>query len=167
MQIVIVEDRPWKMKKSIRMLRRKGAEVKNIIFVTNHNGDDEAIKEQLREMEQELELEITPTDRYNFENTMDRFYEDKNNLFFCDLNLSGNRWMYFDDRENVRYAMKIKKRERELKRIWFYTTAGESTNEQINANFPNRNISVDTVDEEQQVILDEKHVEKIIDEYLQ
>lgn len=77
-------------------------------------------------------------------------------MLLCDFNLTGDRLEHFDKRVNVIFARKIMSESKcgePSSRIWFYTTAGENTNEQINLVFPKRNISVVTM-EEDQVILD-------------
>lgn len=49
-------------------------------------------------------------------------------------------------------------------RMYFYTTAGKTTNDQINAVFPKRNITVADMNKGQ-VILDFDEIEKAIKEY--
>lgn len=167
MQIVIVEDRPWKMVTSIQNIRESGIKVEDIIFVCSSAEKTDQTKEKLSDLKKNLSIRIESTDRYHFAEVMDRFYLNKNNLFFCDLNLSGERREFFNERVNVKYATEImKKEEGRLKRIWFYTTAGESTNEQINTNFKGRNISVKAV-KQNQVILDMEEIQKALKKYEQ
>lgn len=164
MQIVIVEDRPWKLEKSIQNMREEGMTVNNIIYVRkNKEVNEPEIKQSLKELQDHLPgLEIRITDNSDFDDTMQAFYNDENNLLLCDLNLSGIEQVLFELRANVIFAKKIMETEpnnKPSKRIWFYTTAGETTNEQINVTFPRRNISVKTM-EEDQVILD---IEEILE----
>lgn len=167
MQIVIVEDRPWKLEKSIQNMREEGITVNNIIYV---NKDIEIAEPELAQNLQELQnhlpgLEITITDNSAFNDTMQTFYNDDNNLLLCDLNLSGTEQVLFELRANVIFARRIMDAEpnnEPSKRIWFYTTAGETTNEQINVAFPGRNISVITM-EEDQVILDIEEIHEALE----
>lgn len=162
MQVIIVEDRPWCMMKMITLLENSGIIVKGVVFVKNDNADDEEVKEKLNSM-QENGIRIISTDHYGFEDTMNEFYKDEENLFLCDLNLTWNRLVFFEERENVRYAMKLQK-EGKLQRIWFYTTSGERATAQIEEYFPQRNITVERVDENNQIILDIEKVKNIINQ---
>lgn len=165
MKVVIVEDRPWKMEESINQIRAMGAEVSDIIFVRNNIGTDEEVEGRIGKLRSSLGAKVEETDRFGFEKVMDKYYGNKENIFFCDLNLSGDQREYFDERVNVQYATKIMEKESgKLKRIWFYTTAGESTNEQINTHFPERNITVQAI-RDNQVLLDTEEIEAILNNY--
>ena len=155
MQIAIIEDRPWKMKKCIQMIRDRGSRVTHMFYMCESETVYQKTKKEIDRMRRELKLEcIRIATRSKFEEIINQYYKDEHLIFLCDLNLSGNVGEYFDQRINVKYAMKLKEKEGgELKRMWFYTTSGNDANEQINTHFPGRNIPIKGIDDSQ-VILD-------------
>lgn len=163
MDIAIIEDRPWKMKKSIQMMQNMDLKVTYIFYVCESDSVYEETKKEIDHMCQKLKLEcIRISARSEFEETMNQYYyKEKQLIFLCDLNLSGDVGEYFDKRINVKYAMKLKEKEGgELNRLWFYTTSGEDTNEQINTHFEGHNIPIEKIDDDQ-VIFDFGEIQKI------
>lgn len=165
MKIVLVEDRPWKLKRSIQEIRDRGIDLDDLIYVCwNENFVDDQTKKSLENLRSDIEgLKISITDNEHFETVAQEFYDQPQYLILSDFNLTGDDREYFEKRANVAFARKImdKETKKPSSRMWFYTTAGEATNEQINNAFPGRNISVLKMEEEQ-VILDVDEIERAV-----
>lgn len=162
MRIIIVEDRPWKLRKSIIQIREMGIEVNCLIYVQNESEIKDAAAAAVEQMANELGLTVVTVNLNEFDSVMDKYYLDQNNYFFIDLDLQlGIKLRYFDERISVQYAKKLLRNKQDLKRIWFYTTSGENSLEQINFNFPGRNISVDYMQDDQ-VMLDFDEIKKVL-----
>lgn len=157
MQLVVVEDRPWKLEESVKEMKEEGIQVNQMVYVCRDRENvDEVSKKYLKNLEENLDIQIITTDNEQFEQKMEEIYRIPDKLILCDFNLTGDKREYFEKRVNVIFAkkkMSAEEPKNPSKRIWFYTTAGEATNEQINTVFPKRNISVLRM-EEDQVILD-------------
>lgn len=158
MKIVIVEDRPWKLEESIREIREKKFVLNDLVYVCkNKDVIDKQAETNLANLKKHLDnLQIHIVDNSCFSDEMQNFFDDGEYFILCDFNLTGDNREYFDKRVNVMFAKRIMKKyklEYPSPRIYFYTTAGETTNAQINAVFPGRNISVVKMNEGQ-VILD-------------
>ncbi len=163
MKIVIVEDRPWKLKESIKKIRQNGITLNDVVYVGwDREKLDNETKESLEKMKEDIDgLNITITDNMNFSTQMQEFYQQPDFFILCDFNLTGDDREYFEKRVNVSFAKAVMQDGKPSPRIWFYTTAGETTNEQINNAFPGRNISVTTM-HEGQVILDIEEIKDAI-----
>lgn len=160
-RIVIVEERPWKMKESIKKIQNMGLIIEHLIYACFEDDIFEATQERVEDMCNELGIAVTRTDHYQFTAVLDEFYTEPDIVFFCDYNLYLSQEKYPDERINVIYAKKKMQEENGmLNRIWFYTTAGENANEQINTCFPGHNITVSFV-RDNQVLLDFDEVERI------
>ena len=159
MKIVLVEDRPWKLEKSIKEIRQRGMALDDLVFVRmNKDIPDKSAEEKLERLKAAVgDLVVHMVDYENFTEIMNGFVENLQYFILCDFNLTGDKREYFDKRINVILARKIAKLENgklQLSpRMFFYTTAGKNTNEQINAAFPERNIPVVKMDNGQ-VIMD-------------
>lgn len=159
MKIVLVEDRPWKLEKSIKEIRQRGMVLRDLVYVRmNNNVPDKLAEEKLEKLKAAIgNLTVHTVDNENFTEVMKGFVKNPQYFILCDFNLTGDKREYFDKRMNVIFARKIAKFENgklhPSPRIFFYTTAGKNTDEQINAAFPERNIPVVKMDNGQ-VILD-------------
>lgn len=159
MKIVLVEDRPWKLEKSIIEIRRRGVVLCDLVYVRmNKDVPDKLAEEKLQKLKATVEdLTIHTVDNENFSEVLKGFSENPQYFILCDFNLTGDKREYFDKRVNVIFANQIAKHKNGKIQpspcIYFYTTAGKTTNEQINVAFPERNIPVIKMDNGQ-VILD-------------
>lgn len=162
MRVVVVEDQPLKMSTSIKTLQEMGIEVVQLIYACF---DDDTYQETYKWVEDmcgELGISFKRAEHYNFDVVMDTFYEKPDIIFFCDFNLYLGQEKYPEERVNVLYAKKkMEQEEGKLNRIWFYTTAGASANEQINTYFPGHNITVTSV-KNNQVLLSFDKVKQIM-----
>ena len=167
MKIVIVEDRPWKLEESIKEMRKKGMELYDLVYVCkNKDVPDELAKNNLKKLKENVgDLTIHTVDNEDFAQKLKYFWDDPQYFILCDFNLTGDNREYFEKRVNVIFANKIADKKNgdvtPSPRMYFYTTAGETTNAQINAAFPKRNISVTRMDKGQ-VILDFEEIEDAI-----
>lgn len=169
MKIVIVEDRPWKLEKSIKEIRERGMELNDLVYVCkNKDVPDELAENNLKKLKADVgNLAIYKVDNEDFAEKLKAFWKDSKYFILCDFNLTGDNREYFEKRVNVIFAKEIAEKKdnaHEIKpspRMYFYTTAGETTNAQINETFPKRNISVTKMDKGQ-VILDFDEIEDAI-----
>lgn len=170
MKIVLVEDRPWKLEESIKKIREKGIELYDVIYVCkNRDIHDELAENKIKKLEASVEkLMLHKVDNENFDEKLKMVLADPQCIILCDFNLTGDNREYFDKRVNVMFAKRIAVEENGVSkpspRMYFYTTAGKTTNDQINAVFPKRNITVAEMNKGQ-VILDFDEIEKVIKEY--
>lgn len=160
-RVVIVEDQPLKMRESIKKMQNMGLIIEHLIYACFEDDIFEATRKQVGDMCKELKIKVTRAVHYQFDSILDSFYKESEIVFFCDYNLYLGQEKYPDERINVIYAKKKMQEENGmLNRIWFYTTAGENANEQINTCFPGHNITVSSV-RDNQVLLDFDEVERI------
>jgi hypothetical protein len=151
MKIVILEDRPLVMMKSIKQMKEMGIDTERIIFfdAEKENHENERAAEYRKTLEtrcKEMDIQLSIVNNCDFETTLDELYKDPDIIFFFDMDLVGDYSQHFVERINVIYALKKKEQEKNEGRIWFYTTGPRSAIEQINDNFSNRNIPVKEYD---------------------
>lgn len=139
MDITFVEDRPWVVKEAIEKMEHMDLHTIRMVYYKNDYDEQEQIK--IQNMCQELGIELCCVNNLNFDHELDRLYQqDKNMIFFFDMDLNGDYSFHFEERINVIYA--LKKQQEDDFRIWFYSTGPAAAIEQINANFPDHNIPV-------------------------
>lgn len=159
MKIAIVEDRPWVMESSIKEMRNIGLNVVQMVYFCN-NGAQIC---DVEEMCNKYELDLCCVDNGNFEEELNKLYEDKEMIFLFDMDLIGDYSSHFDERINTIYAKKKRAEEGGDGRIWFYTNGPTSAVEQINLNFKNRRIPVRDFDTtKNQLIFDYDFMKKNI-----
>ncbi len=138
-KIVVVDDRPWKMQESIRELQNQGLFfLKTIYYPYNHMcSNDIRIEEYKRVTSMDV---IRADDMMEFIHMMDELYVRSDTVFFMDYDLKGD--MSRDDffsRINIKYAVA---KDKEQRRIWFYTTGPKDIKEILGKTFPGRVINV-------------------------
>lgn len=142
MKVIIVDDRPFLMWEAVKRL--KGMRPVDTIVMLYFHGILTYRKERDCEIEQkckELGIELVQTDStLVFRKQLDKYYEDKDTLFFIDFSL-GDTPNPFDDGIDIIYA-KEKKQQMNDFRIWFYTTSGMQTVDRLNRIFNNHTIPV-------------------------
>lgn len=121
-KIIFLEDKPEKLKQIIGKIAERGENISTEVLYYVPEVLDEGKK---RELEDFLQTEIQCVNMFNFDNTLDKLYEDPDNLFVFDTVLSDNIEVFIY-RSNVSYALRKKKQLKggEKQRIWFYTVAG-------------------------------------------
>lgn len=140
-RIVIVDDRPWKMKESVQELQKKQIVFDKVIYYPNDMLDKEEQNELMEEFKMSTGLEIVQVNKQmEFVEQMDELYCIPDIVFFMDYDLKGD--MSGEDffvRINVKYALS---RDREQKKIWFYTSGPRDIKGLLRENFPDNIIGV-------------------------
>lgn len=140
-RIVIVDDRPWKMQKSIRDLKKEGIVFYKTIYYPNNTIDKKSQDELMENYKRETEMEVVQVnDQSEFLVKMDELYNMSDIIFLMDYDLKGdmNRDDFFA-RINVKYALA---KDQDEKRIWFYTTGPNDIKGLLRETFSDRVISV-------------------------
>lgn len=142
-RIVIVDDRPWKMKGSILKLQEAGVVFCKTIYYPNNMIARETQDELMEDYKKSTEMEVVQVnDQSEFLAQMDELYSVPDIIFLMDYDLKGdmNRDDFFT-RINVKYA---RVKDKEEKKIWFYTTGPNDIKGLLRETFPNNVISVPT-----------------------
>lgn len=140
MRIIFLEDRPLVIMDAIRRLHDNGVEVATVFWFDDDLDEEDPIF-LARAMNQykELGVPLRRINRRNFIEELDEWDQKNDVIFFFDADLSRNFDGYFEERMNVRYALK-KQGEAGLRgepfRIWFYTTGPAAAVAQIMNTFP-------------------------------
>jgi hypothetical protein len=173
MQLIIVEDKPWKLMDSILAMKKANLNVSTMVYhVCDKNDLDEEWQEDIRKKMEELGVEMVTTHDETFRNTMKTYYANSENVILFDFDLVGGERIVFNQRINVIFAQEMAKEtgRNPPDRILFYTTAREETVEQINRYFPERNIRVVEISDNKhnkQVILDIDGIKEAMDKFEQ
>ena len=142
-RIVIVEDRPWKMRSCIKELQSKGITFYKTIYYRNNSLDTKTQEELLNQYIEDTGMEIERVNsQEEFVSKMEDAYQVSDTIFLMDYDLKGdmNREDFFT-RVNVRYALA-----RDKERIWFYTTGPSDIKGILLDTFPDHVISVKVTD---------------------
>ena len=133
---IIVEDRPWVMEGFIQDIKQRAQEREQAYRepeILYYNEDDEGTgsatedtyEANVKNFEQETGIQVKRFGSMHFVEYMDEYYKE-NYVIFMDLNLTGGKSMYFNERNNVQYAreklLQSQKKGEQEKQIWFYTT---------------------------------------------
>ncbi len=140
-KIVIVDDRPWKFQESIRSLQKGGVIFYKTIFYPNNMIPKETQDELMEDYKNSTKVDVIQVNNQSdFLAQMNELYNDQDIIFLVDYDLKGdmNRNDFFT-RINVKYALL---KDREGKRIWFYTTGPNDIKGLLRETFPNNIISV-------------------------
>lgn len=142
-KIVIVDDRPWKFKESIRSLQKAGVIFYKTIFYPNNMIPREKQNELMEDYKQSTNMDVIQVNNQSeFLAQMNELYNDRNIIFLIDYDLKGDMSRNdFFTRINVKYALV---KDKEGKRIWFYTTGPNDIRGLLRETFPNNIISVPT-----------------------
>lgn len=120
-KIIVVDDRPWKMKECILELQEEGIDFVKTVYYPNNMLDTERQNALMEDYRKSTGIEVVLVDNESaFVTQMDLLYKTPNVIFLMDYDLKGN--MNRDDflaRINVRYALERDQKER---KIWFYTS---------------------------------------------
>lgn len=146
-KIVIVDDRPWQMRDSISALKSKGVIFFKTIYYPNDELSQEEQNELIAEYQEQTGMETVWVDsERKFMDEMEKVYGRSDIIFLMDYDLKGdmNRDTFFK-RINVRYAIA---KDKENKKIWFYTTGPADIKGLLIDTFPERMISVTKPDVE-------------------
>lgn len=135
-KIVILEDRPERLKKFIQNINRNNMNDMNVDKVFYYHPKLRQEDEKIVELRQELDVDVQVVNLWNFEKKMDELYREPNILFIFDTDLGEVlEENVFSYRINVNYAMR-KKNIDPTYRIWFYTVAGPDFEKDIKKVFP-------------------------------
>lgn len=156
-QWVIVEDRPWVMSGFVqdvkRMAEKQGQTYRepDILYYNEddsepvRNASEDTYERNVQEFESIIGIQVKRFGRMNFGEWLDSYYQ-KNYIIFMDLNLTGGKSLYFNERNNVQYAREKlqqgKKRGEQEKQIWFYTTGASLDASFLLGEFPKNVIEV-------------------------
>lgn len=139
--IVIVDDRPWKFQESIRKLKEEGLLFCKTIYYPNNMIPSETQDKLMEEYKRQTGMDVIRVEAQSeFVAQMDKLYADPDIIFLMDYDLKGdmNRNDFFT-RINVKYALQ---KDREGKRIWFYTTGPNDIKGLLRETFSDNIISV-------------------------
>lgn len=142
-RIVIVDDRPWKMKKGIMKLQEAGIDFFQTIYYPNNMIARATQDELMEDYKKSTGMKVVQVnDQSEFLARMDELYSDPDIIFLMDYDLKGdmNRDDFFT-RINVKYA---REKDQEEKKIWFYTTGPNDIKGLLRETFPDNVISVPT-----------------------
>lgn len=133
-KIVVVDDRPWKMQKSIQILQEKGITFYKTIYYRNNTMDKKRQDKLMEDYKRDTCIEIVEIDNQSqFIEQMDILYSVSDIIFFVDYDLKGNMDRNdFFTRINVKYALKKDSE----KRIWFYTSGPNDIKGLLRETFP-------------------------------
>lgn len=132
--IIFLEDNPKRLSTMINEIREYFAEKFTVSTVLYYCEDVERLeKSKIEDVKKTLEVDqLISVDFWNFEEEMQKLYQDDNNVFIFDTQLEQKQWEDFDYMINVNYALNRK----DDGRIWFYTVAGPYFKENIVQRFP-------------------------------
>ncbi len=139
-KIVVVDDRPWKMQESIRILKEKGIEFYKTIYYPNNTIDSERRNELMAEYKRNTGIEVVQINSQSeFIEQMDKMYSMSDVIFLMDYDLKGNMDRNdFFARVNVKYALQ----KDQEKKIWFYTSGPNDIKGMLRETFPRHIISM-------------------------
>lgn len=120
-RLVVVDDRPWKLKDCIRRLKEQGILFYKTIYYLGNMISYEEQQELMAGYREITDMEVVRVDsQKEFLDEMDRLYDEDDVVFLMDYDLKGDMSGYdFFDRINVKYA---REKDPERKKIWFYTS---------------------------------------------
>lgn len=140
-RIVIVDDRPWKMKESIQLLQKENIVFCRTVYYPNNVLDKERQNELMEDYKKSTGIEVVQVNSQSeFISQMDELYSVSDIIFLMDYDLKGN--MNRDDfftRINVKYALA---KDQDEKRIWFYTSGPNDIKGLLRETFSDNIISV-------------------------
>lgn len=146
MRIAFLEDRPLVIMDAINRLHESGLEIVTVFwFCDDSNGEDSTFRARVINQYRELGVSLKRINRRNFMEELDKWYQEKDVVFFFDADLSRDFNGYFDERINVQYALKKQEEagvRSELFRIWVYTTGPAAVVAQIMSMFPGHYLPV-------------------------
>lgn len=139
--IVVVDDRPWKMQKSILLLQKENIVFNKTIYYPNNMIEREKQNELMADYKKSTGMEIVQVNSQSeFIVQMDELYNEPNVIFLMDYDLKGD--MNIDDffkRINIKYALV---KDQNQKKIWFYTSGPNDIKGLLRETFSNNIISV-------------------------
>lgn len=140
-QIVIVDDRPWKMQDCIREFQNQGIRFCKTLYYPDFVMPVEIPDDQwICKYEKATGLNVYKiNDMIDFIDQMDKSYNTPNTIFFMDYDLKGDMSYSFWQRINVKYATA---RDKEQQRIWFYTAGPKDIKKALLDAFPGHLLDV-------------------------
>ncbi len=153
---IIVEDRPWVMEGFIQTIKQRAQDRKQaycepeILYYNEEDDGTGCVMEgtyetNVKDFEQQTGIQVKRFGKTNFVEYMDKYYK-VNYVIFMDLNLTGGKSMYFNERNNVQYAREklLQSRERgeQERQIWFYTTGASLDASFLLSEFPDNVVEV-------------------------
>lgn len=140
-RIVIVDDRPWKFQESIQSLQKAGVRFYKTIFYPNNMIPRVTQDKYMDNYKKVTGMDVIEVnDQSGFLARMDELYADSDVIFLMDYDLKGdmNRNDFFT-RINIKYALE---KDRDEKRIWFYTSGPNDIKGLLRETFHDNIISV-------------------------
>lgn len=162
-RIVIVEDRPWVMKKSIDDMKKMKIDVAAVLYFANDPLMKELSESKMQEFIEQSQVNVIEIVMESFKEEVDKFYNQDDVVILMDYDLKGDYGNFFAERISVRYT-KLKlsdNKNRTIDRIKFYTTSSESILNMLYTYFENQVIRVLDFDDGQ-VMLDLAQVEEVV-----
>lgn len=154
---IIVEDRPWVMIgfiQDVKQMAQKQAQTYCEPDILYYNEDDnkktgnaseDTYETNVKDFESKTGIQVKRFGKALFCEWMDKYYKD-NYIIFMDLNLTGGKSQYFNERNNVQYAreklIQSKKKGEQEKQIWFYTTGASLDASFLLSEFPENVVEV-------------------------
>lgn len=132
--IILLEDKPERLRKFISNMngneKSNNLKVEQVLY---YNPILEQGSSEVTDLKNELNVDVRVVNIWNFDDTLDDLYKQKDNLFIFDTDLNEKmEENIFTYRINVNYAL----RRPNKRRIWFYTVSGPDFKENIQKTFP-------------------------------
>ena len=139
-KIVVVDDRPWKMKKSIQKLQENSIDFYRTVYYPNNMLDKERQNELMEDYKEGTGIEVVQVNNQEeFITQMDVLYSNPDIIFLMDYDLKGDMNRNdFSTRINVKYALA---KDKNQKKIWFYTSGPRDIKALLEETFPQHIIS--------------------------
>lgn len=140
-RIVIVDDRPWKMKESIQQLQKENVVFYKTVYYPNNTLDRARQNTLMEDYEHSTGIDVVQVNSQSeFITQMDELYSVSDIIFLMDYDLKGdmNRDDFFA-RINVKYALA---KDKDEKKIWFYTSGPRDIRGLLLETFPDNVISM-------------------------
>jgi len=138
-KVVVVDDRPWKLRDCIKELQDKGVTFHRTIYYPNNSLDQNTQNNMMDEYIKITGAEVVRVNNQKeFLDRMEELINDPDLIFLMDYDLKGDMSREdFYTRINVKYAMT-----RGTQKIWFYTSGPSDIKGMLIKTFPDHVISV-------------------------
>lgn len=158
-KIVLVEDKPWKVRNQILEMKSVGIQTETVLFFSNMKRQQlsNRVLEWLVKFETAIGQQVRFVGNLDFNQVLDEYYSKSDVVIVMDLGLIGDGSKVFSERINVRYA----KSKDEKDRIWFYTVGSIDQEMILRNNFSHHVIDADTCENEQ-IEWDKDQIKKIV-----
>lgn len=148
--IILLEDKPERLKEFVSKINEdKESNQLEVELVLYYNPSLAQESKEVQELKNTLKVDVKVVNIWNFDDTLNELFEEKDCLFIFDTDLNEKLEVnIFTYRINVSYAL----RRRDEGRIWFYTVSGPDFRKNLLQTFQEKVIMAD-LDEDQQLNL--------------